>query len=557
MTPARLLLPVREGLDLPAQELPLSPGLRVIVGRNNSGKSRFLTSLLDAQLIAEGTFKELDLLNSAPRNLHRLIDSGAQYAVRWSRDGRLVGLGREAAHQRFSLDNGEVEVGKDFRALVWGIHQCNPERAGETPREVDGGFWGTLGALIHKRTSGRKAFLVPTNRHFPEQADLNSAGGVDNPAHWAPLLVSLGDSIDPERRRQAAWIGESFAAVTDGLQIKFRGSQSTRAAYIVEPGTEGHPLAACGDGLRDLIALLMLIALHPTEDLLVEEPAIRLHPGAQRRVLRVLEQAGDNRQVWITTHDGVFAGARSAVARYSVRRADPHRSQVREIAGVAELRDANIDLGWQPGDAFLADRVLYCEGESDKVLFEALVAELSSTDASLGGTLVTDLGGCGVVWANDRKTLLRNLDLLRRVAPHAQQVVLLDRDEHPQRETDALAAAVKNKAGLPVEWLSDEDLESSFLVPELVKLLVREHAEQRSVAVDDAAIAAAIARHLPVQEKRQGSKVLEAVHRELKLEYQKVLGAKVAARHLRTVAPEKHADLLEQLRAVLAKAENP
>lgn len=557
MTPARLLLPVREGLDLPAQELPLTPGLRVIVGRNNAGKSRFLTSLRDAHLIAECTFKELNLLNSAPQNLHRLIDSGADFAVRWNREGRLVGLGRQAAHQRFSLDNGEVEVGKDFRALVWNIHQCNPERAGENPSEVDGGFWGSLGVLIQKRTTVRRAFLVPTNRHFPEKADLNNAGGVDNPEQWAPLLVSLGDSLDREKRRQADWIRETFAAVTGGLQINFRGAQATRAVYIVEPGTEGHPLAACGDGLRDLIALLMLIALHPVEDLLVEEPGIRLHQGAQRRILHVLEEAADKRQVWITTHDGVFAGARSAVARYSVRRADALQSQVRGIAGVAELREANIDLGWQPGDAFLADRVLYCEGPSDKVMFEALVADLSSTDASLGGTLVTDLGGCGVVWANDRQALLRNLDLLRRVAPHAQHVVLLDRDGRAQREIDAMAAAVRAKAGLPVEWLKDEELESSFLVPEFVALLLREHAAARSVSILDDAIAAAIARRLGPEEKRKGSEVLEEVHQELKLGYEKVLGAKIAARHLRTVAPGKHAELLEQLRAVLAKAETP
>ncbi|MCC7072533.1 MAG: AAA family ATPase [Deltaproteobacteria bacterium] len=554
MTPTRLLMPTLDGLRTDLTEVPTTPGLRVLIGKNNAGKSRVMRALAGAELVAEVKLSQLDFSNPQHQSLSRLATNAAMLRVRFSREGHLHAFGRPPAVLTENAAAGPVEFGEDVRQIVWSLAGSRPSRGGVPPREADSAFWAGLAALIQAQLRPRPSCLIPTHRHFPTRADYSQSPDVAQIAQWATVLAGLGDHPDRRLRSQGEEVFANFTRVTDGLEVRFRGTGPHREVFVVEAGTDGLPLAQCGDGLRDLLALLMLVAMHPEAELFVEEPGIRLHPGAQRRVLHVLEDAAKTRPVWITTHDGVFAGARSAVARYSVRRNPDRTSVLVEMANAAELREANVDLGWQPGDAFLADRVLYCEGASDKLMFEALIADLATEDASLGGALVVELGGCSVVWGRDRRTLLRNLNLLRRVAPHAQQVILLDGDGKPQSEMSALADAVQASARIPVCWLDGAELEASFLAPAFVRRLLHEHAAEADLTLDAAAVDAAIERHLPLAPGLTPSKGLEALHREMQLNYSKPRGAQVAAVHLRTDAPEEYASLRRQVRAALDRA---
>jgi hypothetical protein len=545
----RLILPTLEGMTFESSEIPLKDGLHVIVGRNNAGKSRFMNAVVGADIARDIPMLAVGVAESGSAEAVRLARShaDADTSVRSSRGGVVLAIG--STDETFVVEAASVKrsLGRQFVEIV--LEAFN--RSGNVePSAVPRAVWNK--AIAHLEANvvrSRATASFQSNRHFPCDANLNSQGSIQQIDTWPSLLASLRDDEKTEGRARWEWINLKLGEVTGGLKIELRGSQARRTIYVIEPGTDGLRLDQCGDGLRDLIALLMLIVLHPNEDLFIEEPGIRLHPGAQRRLLHILEEAAKNRSVWVTTHDGVFAGASSAVARYSVRR-ENGVSEVRGLATLDELRDANIDLGWQPGDAFLTERVIYCEGPSDKILLEAMLKHLEKTDATFGGVRVCDLGGSGVVWGKDRTSLKNLLELLRRVAPHARQTVVLDGDGKFEREREALEKTIRDAAQLDVRWVHDDEVEAFYLEPTLVKRIVDEEAKAAGVAdeIDMTVVEETLSRLLADEERGKPSAIIGQVCEAVHLRNDKVQWAKTAARWMERDAPEKFKELVENVR---------
>lgn len=321
---------------------------------------------------------------------------------------------------------------------------------------------------------------MSTDRYFNPEGNLTVEPRLENMETIAPMIESLYRSLSgrPSHKK----ILSAFEEITEGLRFTSIGTKATTEVHIEEPGHPPKPLSACGDGLRDILVILLNVVLFPKSDLLIDEPGLRLHPHAQRRLLRFLETEANARAIWIATHDGVFIGAPSVSGRYSVsRNISDGTSIVESLPGRAELQTALRNVGWQPQDAVLADKVLLCEGISDKTTFEQAIESLRSKDASFGGTLVAEVEGDGDFWGQSPK-LAKRIELLRRLAPHASLFALIDRGSKTSAECQRVSDWARRQ-GLSLSFLEKNELENYFLSPGLLReFCVRYKEESPSIA---------------------------------------------------------------------------
>lgn len=516
-----------------------APGLHVVLGRNNSGKTRLLEALRDSQFEAElapavavgaGVLEHWDRLRSS----HRHGDAIPNIRLTWLRRLPESPPGNErwestkvAFVRPPALPSLETVLAQNTQAIQTHVWQ---------------------------RLLRRGAVLVGTNRHFRTSANISGGVAEDDLENLAAHFETMSQNIETHQLAEA--ITDAFAEITEGTTIRTFNDNAAnvqgRRFYVQEPKGPRVPLDAAGDGLRDLFFLIRKAILHPYEDLLLDEPGLRLHPHAQRRLLHFLKSKAIHRAIWIATHDPVFIGSSAIVSRLSVRR-EGDKSMVRAI-GASDAHGEYASLGWIPGDAFLAERVVYCEGPSDALAFEAVIRWMEADDPNLGGSVVEAIGGDGAAAKRSGSSqLMRTVRLMRKVAPYAQHVVILDRAREDQ-ERRALKKTLAEE-GVHLHVLGRTELEDYFLSPGLVFSVVALAAQAYDIAPPDRA-AVEEALDAAKRENAQGSRVLDAVWQQfLSCSYRKTDGARFAMEVLRGASAGDGAPLLAEVSGALSGAQ--
>jgi hypothetical protein len=548
LEPEALIPQKMPGLELDNVTLDSQAGLHVVVGRNNSGKTRFLgvvsTAKLSRTIDARGLPRQV--LDKIEKSLEGFIDLGQLSTMRVTWD-RLIQSPKGDPHSpQFSRSVVGVEVlGPDGKALK------------VPPNKELANIANIVRGHVSDRLRFRPAVMVPTNRFIRDEGALNYGGGIATLDTFVPMLENLKREYSSERQYED--VASAFEDVTDGLRLEFRGTGGSSVLHVREGDAPPKRLNECGDGLRDLVVILSYLVIFREFDLMIDEPGLRLHPHAQRKLLGHLERASRTRALWIASHDGTLVASPAVKRHYSVRReAAQACSYVKELPTQAELRDAFYELGWTPQDALLADHVLYCEGPADKTVFDEVVHRLAEAEPAFGGTIVVELGGDGTVWGRNPQ-VLRSVEFLRRVAPHANHVIVLDKGDESASSISSLVSWLKPQ-GVKVRFLRRNELENYFLQARLV-------AELCSKAVgwprdwyrgDVAALS------LPTEGKAaallggkdliagKGSDILNEVFQSVfGKKYDKTLGARTVVPVWRTLAPDLATELIGEIKAAL------
>jgi hypothetical protein len=540
--PSGLKLPDRPGFDASAVAGEGGPGLYVVIGENNSGKTRLLLALAEAQHLATVLPREVTqpsiFQNDQLRNEWQTLP---ELTLRWSR--RL-----KPPPERGSMTEGSIpaEIGiletGDYPAYV-------RARGGFNSR-----FWSHLRGELWPHLRARPATIVYTNRFFRDRAVRTTVANLDDPTTWAIELATLEQSPERYGRETFARIRTAFELITEGLRFVSRSGNPLETWVQVVDGDIERPLDSCGDGLRDLIGILLFSEKFPATDLMLDEPGLRLHPAAQRRLLTYLEGQTHERAIWIATHDGVFAGAPSASKRFLTRRdRGTDRVEVIQLVNHEELRQARDLLGWLPGDAFLVDRFLLVEGRSDRLAFEAIVQQMAVSESSLLGVPVASLGGGGDVWAEDAHRLHQRLELVTKIAPYARRGVILDRGSRSEAQREARQRLFEEQ-GFRVVFLPVPELENLWCTVPLVHHIARRAAEDASARRGEAIAGPS---EVDIQDAFQaydpeenGSAFLDHVLGKHQLRPSKERVAGFAMERLRELAPDSE----QKLRRVVSDA---
>jgi len=217
-----------------------------------------------------------------------------------------------------------------------------------------------------------------------------------------------------------------------------------------------------GEGLQNAMVLAILRAFESTQKkgaiLLIEEPEMFLHPQMQRSLYKTLRKIGENNQVIYTTHSPHFVSIPEFDEVLLVRKgASGTEVTASDIKLTPMLREKfRKELDPERNELFFAKRVLFVEGDTEKLAIPAF-AERLGIDLDRVGVTIVEVGG--------KKSLKAMAEVA--ISFGIPTGILFDRDSRDfKSERDKEEACNKELLGLAPEgsihaaWMMDKDYEA-------------------------------------------------------------------------------------------------
>ncbi|HCK84857.1 MAG TPA: hypothetical protein DHW63_10180 [Hyphomonadaceae bacterium] len=328
--------------------LDLGPRCNLFVGPNNSGKSTILRAVLSLQIGQQ--LNENDI---------RAGETGGGFAV------EIVDVASNErqwfAHQPGGFENGvhaSLEMGTGA-----GLAHSSFARVG-----LGGG-----NRLFHQQRPLHGVVPLLARR---KASVLNEAISLSQQSYVTGTFDNLVSRID-----RVATDGpdhEAFkAAVRDvlGLPITTAASVSGKVAGIHLDRNRFITLDQMGDGVTEMVGLIVELVGERGKIFALEEPETNLHPRGLKALLDVIREASKHNQFLIATHSNIVLrelGADPTTKIFRVRRDgnDPLApSSVEECPQRAEARtDLLRELGYEFGDLGLHDAWLFLEEASAETI---------------------------------------------------------------------------------------------------------------------------------------------------------------------------------------------
>jgi predicted ATP-dependent endonuclease of OLD family len=170
--------------------------------------------------------------------------------------------------------------------------------------------------------------------------------------------------------------------------------------YISNSGIR-HKTELLGDGVVTVIRILLHLYVAKSNPLIIDEPELSLHPSAQRKLLKVLADYSQNRQIVISTHSPYMISweylKNGAVINRVVKESDKKSAvfSIRDFTKYEKLLNtANWKMPFMMDEVakeifFMEDGILFLEGQEDVGL---LKAETALTDINIFGYGVRGAG---------------------------------------------------------------------------------------------------------------------------------------------------------------------
>ena len=261
------------------------------------------------------------------------------------------------------------------------------------------------------------------------------------------------------------------------IRLWFKGVPAERDDLSVS-------LSQCGAGVEQVLSLVCA-AMHALDGpLVVDEPQAYLHPGAFKRLVGLLVSSRPS-QIIIATHTpSLLMRHASSVHLVQLQNGATHATRLR-LDSQDSIRAALNEVGASPEDLFGAEAVLWVEGPTEAQSFPHVMGAFSREFPSLRvNALVAAVPSADRFEAARReKTLDQLLLLYERVSgshallPPALGFVL-DREARDAARRADLSRRVRGRLGFTRRRM----YENYLLVPDAVDSVLRWEAEQRGVA---------------------------------------------------------------------------
>lgn len=427
-----------DGTTAPTLDWELDPGLNILVGENDAGKTGIIDAIRQVLLTTsydpirlfeqdfhiQGTNRSHTL--SIEATLCGLSPDQEASVLEWltlGEDGTCsLILHLEASYHppqvtkrarvetivRTGTNGTGPEVGFAVRELVRATY-LRPLRDAEA--ELRSGRQSRLSQILgaHNQIAGQEVndFDEALPNNIPECL-VGLMAFTQHHMGEHEVIKSVEKDINDNYLSQFAFSGDS-------LQSRIRIAPNLALTPILEkfelsllPGTHIDPNARCTRGLGYNNALFMateLVLLRDGEELallLVEEPEAHLHPQLQERVMDLLKEHSDNDQeqkwvqVIITTHSPSLVSSARIENMTLV-----HKAQTFPLAaGKTKLKRTDYSFLRRFIDAtkanlFFARGVMMVEGPAEAILLPA-IAEMCNRSFSMHGVSIVNVGNTGL-----------------------------------------------------------------------------------------------------------------------------------------------------------------
>jgi len=356
-------------------------GVNLIIGRNNSGKSRLLDlvryccDVNSLEFVAPSFLRVVGELEESDLNgLFRPNESGGDISSNhWAFASRYIGA-------QFSFNR----LGNSVSGV-----QLN----GSDPPQGRGRF-EQVALRVQLPLQGKIFTHIAAERSIQaevESKDWMSSNGVGATAVIQRYLMDANlpsALIEVDLLRELNRIFEpdnEFSRI-----LVQRHSSGKWEIYLEERGKGRIPLSASGSGLQTVI--LILLALHVVPEgisksksdlvIAIEEPENNLHPALQRRLLAYLQEysKANGSTFFITTHSTVaidqFVGQKDA--RLFHVRHDGEFAKVSSVEAYADGHEILRDLDVRASDLLQSNGIIWVEGPTDRLYINKWIEILSA-----------------------------------------------------------------------------------------------------------------------------------------------------------------------------------
>jgi predicted ATPase len=170
--------------------------------------------------------------------------------------------------------------------------------------------------------------------------------------------------------------------------------------WHIDPDTEREDLAfslsSCGTGVGQILAILYVLVTSQNSPkiIIIDEPQSFLHPGAAKKLIRVLKNDFPEHQYFISTHSPeiISAAESSTIVKLQYRDSETLVT-IMNTEDTAEQRLLLAEIGVSLSDIFGADNILWVEGPTEEMCFPLIIQQLKII--SLKGTSVLALKDVG------------------------------------------------------------------------------------------------------------------------------------------------------------------
>jgi energy-coupling factor transporter ATP-binding protein EcfA2 len=270
--------------------------------------------------------------------------TGGLGGIRLEHDGRRDGLQSASIGSRVGLRADAVDEAQSF-SLVRALPEAgqlteffvDPHPAQPLPDALRR-FYASVGADTRAgppRQYGLASVLDPILRRglailsevrLPPRTSFPAAAEPDDDRSWLPLRLFELKNGDAGARSRFEAVRAMYAELVGGPTFDLTaaheppeeqsGDSALRINLVVPGGTRDIPIEFGGMGAWEAVALSSVLADRSNRVVVLDEPAVNLHPVAQRRLLNRLLQAEAEQSI-VVTHSPylVPAGSRDQLAQ--------------------------------------------------------------------------------------------------------------------------------------------------------------------------------------------------------------------------------------------------
>jgi ABC-type cobalamin/Fe3+-siderophores transport system ATPase subunit len=236
------------------------------------------------------------------------------------------------------------------------------------------------------------------------------------------------------------------------------------------------PLTHCGTGVEQVLAIATFaVTAKPGAVMLIDEPHSFLHPTAERQLIDFLKNDHEHRFV-VSTHSAVLMNAVSAERiRYVEAPGQGFSNHDRE----ARVGQILLDLGYRNSDILFSDSLIIVEGRTDKSIFAILLALTGISVEHLARVGFPTLQGVPERLRDLQTAILKYEKLIDALSQRGMpRVYLLDGDRS-QDDVGVLSAMrnAESEVPIPVKFLPRTEIENYLLAPSAIAPALRQEAE--------------------------------------------------------------------------------
>lgn len=145
--------------------------------------------------------------------------------------------------------------------------------------------------------------------------------------------------------------------------------------YVTNDGIK-HKSDFLGDGIISLLRILVHLFKDSTQPLVIDEPELSLHPLAQKRLLQLIAECAQRRQIIISTHSPYFISweyLQNGAVLNKVTKHKDNTSEIHTMNSCGEYEKLINGANWQQPflmdtvakEIFFHDNLLFTEGQED------------------------------------------------------------------------------------------------------------------------------------------------------------------------------------------------